>query len=286
MNQEKKSVPIDKEPPAVCPAPEKISAFLDGEEVFTPEEEAHFYSCVECQRLFRSYKNMGILLEDALKEEMKKLPGSERILAKVHEKLHKEYGVPLPEEEKGAVGTFSFVPLRYMAGAAAVFLFFVFAFLLVMQFERRDAGEPLLAENSVNSSLPVEKQQVRTFSSVDIDSLVPAATGERLFQFVSKDQPGKNPVLIPFQVKQLWLIPRGTTGKELEKILGTALRKNGKGWIFEKMTTRMNAVETVRSLGLRKYKLLTPVPPQPEDTRFIGTGKEKVQLHLTFLPEE
>ena len=288
MNQEKRSVE-----PGSCILPEKISAFLDGEEELSPAEEQHFHSCPECQKLFRSYRNMGMILAGALEEEVKKIPESERILEKVHERLFREYGVPYPESgKKKKEERILFRSIPHLVKVAAILLFLLFASLLILQFhkeenkdvprvaQRQDAAERL-PEEPAGEGLP------RMFSSVDIDSLVPVAASNSPIRFLPENQTGKNPVLIPFQVKQLWLFPgKKISVGSLEKMLGGKLTVNGKEYIYKGESTRAKTVELVRKLAEKKFKLLTPVPPQPEDIFFQGTGKEKVQLYITFLPEE
>lgn len=293
MKQEKKSVTMSEMPPGNCLAPEKISAFLDGEEEFTAEEEAHFYSCPACQKLFRSYRAMGGLFKDALEEEVKKLPDAARILEKVHEKLHKEYDVPYPANMVSSPAaerkTFLFtLSLQNFARVAAVFLFLLFSFLLLMQFREKDTPVLALGENeSAGETFRSQASPLATpFSSVDINSLIPVVSGRDSVRFLPQKESGaKSPVLIPFQVKQLWIRPHSAISRELEKLSGIPLRKNGKEWILKGEMTRKKVVELVKKLAGLKYKLLTPVAPQPEDTLFLGTGNEKVQLLLTFLPE-
>lgn len=101
------------------------------------------------------------------------------------------------------------------------------------------------------------------------------------------------------KVRQLWIYDRKQKLADVERTLRNVIGKLSIPWSSVKMNVspgstelkaffNINSYQTVllaRALKDAGYSLVSPVQPQPEQTHFIGTGREEIEYSLIFSPK-
>ena len=282
-----------------CLPAENLSAELDGEYHFSPEEQRHLEHCPRCRDLYESFR----VLDDAVTRSlMVKCPADAayRIRKNVNRRLDRL--APMNTHR----------PIRFTAFAArvaaAVILAAMAGYLIFIDNpysdELRDAADPApISTAAVKRTEPQKPElQAPLFpNGVDIRNLRLAAAGEgTAFRFT---EPAAVPVkaehaaLIPDAVKHIWLFDPAWKNGQTEKTFRSALERAGipldqvritpaskRGFRVNLQLTRRQTVLLTRLLNAAKLQLVSPVQPQPEQRLFAGTGEETVEYEAVLLP--
>lgn len=296
--------------PHGCLSPEKLSAQLDGEYVFSPEEEQHLAECRRCSDYYRSCKILNEKLSAALDVDC---PGNalERIRKSVADQTWKR------EKQQKRIIPFGKIVNVFLRTAATVLLVGCVSAILLRD---TPTGEDILAFLSFspetkqdkiviyppisNSSatLSVAPEPYKSFNKggIDIRQTRPVAAGEMLpIEFMGRKQSEKPEMvaLIQPQVKHVWLTASGMDPVTLEKDFREILNSlsiplnNVKLSVTPEGTLRVNAemnryqlVLLVRSLAARGLQLVSGVQPQPEQKLFSGSGREISEYEAVLMP--
>ena len=292
-----------------CLSPEDLSAALDGEHSFTPEELLHLEHCKKCKELYESYK----LLDDVLSHTLDiKCPAAsmKRIRQKVAYNTGR--GSSLPDEEKKG---FDFIAWGFRVAAMLV-LFGAAGYLIWKDYtstresKTSYADVPVSAPSSGGAELVpasagrgVLSGEPAVFGGVDIRDLNLISSGtSHATEFVDpaavqpRSATGRRVELIPKEVNHVWLYEPSLKASGMEKIFRSALEKaelplnrikfdlSKDGTLRADLElTRLQAVQLVRALASRKLMLLNSAQPQPEQRFFAGTGKEPVHYKVLFI---
>ena len=297
-----------------CLSPENLSAALDGEYAFTPEELSHLEHCKRCKDLYESYK----LLDDVLSHTLDiKCPASsmKRIQKKVAYSTNRSSSLP----EDGKKG-FDFVAWSFRV-AAMLALFSAAGYLLWKEYTagKRQPPDsyaqiPLSAPASAGGRAELAPTSSRggggrslsgetaALGSVDIRDLQLISSGTaHPLEFVdsaSVQRPaaGSRVETIPKEVHHVWIYDSSLQASAVEKIFRRALKKanlvlNGIKFDLSSDGTlradldlsRRQAVLLVRALAGEKLMLLNSAQPQPEQRLFAGTGREAVRYKVLLL---
>ena len=134
---------------------------------------------------------------------------------------------------------------------------------------------------------------------VDIGNTRFTATGDSVtFSDASLPQVERLARIEP-KVRQVWIYGKDGSPAGIERTLRTLCGKFGIPLSRVRMnvapgSSELNAVLQVtsyqaamlaRALKDAGYQLVSPAQPQPEQTRFIGTGREMVEYSLVFAPK-
>lgn len=280
-----------------CIAPENLSAWIDGEYELTPAERGHLEHCEHCSALRQSYLAMSDALRKALDVECPDDLGVRLVLG-VREKLEKE-----KEESSAPDGH------HYWAWTARIAAMLVLLGL-IGHFAFKDGGiagkrKPAPPEVVTVAPHPGEAQLqpasgVFLRGGVDIGNTRFTATDDPpvTFSDASLAQVEKLARIEP-KVRQVWIYDKGSSPADIERTLRTQCGKLGIPLSGVRMnvapgSSELNAVFQVtsyqaamlsRALKDAGYLLVSPAQPQPEQTRFIGTGREAVEYSLVFAPK-
>ena len=282
--------------PQKCLPAENLSAELDGEYVFTPEEQAHLQNCPRCRSLYESYR----VIDDAVTRSlMVNCPKSACV--RIREGVERELDRVAPRHEP-----IRFAPLA--AKIAAVIAIAALAGYLIFV----DTPYPVEpAETPIRPVPAVSTEEVRPGpaaqavseipAGVDIRNLQLTAAGDSLpVQFLepsSAKVKAEDVALIPDRVKHVWLAdPAWKTG-QLEKLLRSGLSEAGiplknvqinlsdkDGLRAKMLLTRRQAAVLTSCLAAHKLKLVSPDQPQPEQKLFAGTGNETLEYEAVMIP--
>ena len=278
-----------------CIAPENLSAWIDGEYELTPEEREHLEHCERCSSLRKSYQSVTDALKKALDVECPENL-SERLVLGVREKLKAES----PAFAAGAHHYWAWTA-RIAAMLVLLGLIGYFAFKDGGIAGRRIAARPevvTVAPRSGETQLrPVSGVALR--GGVDIANTRFTAAGDSVtFSDASLAQVEKLARIEP-KVRQVWIYGKDGSPAGIERTLRTLCGKFGIPLSRVRMnvapgSSELNAVLQVtsyqaamlaRALKESGYLLVSPAQPQPEQTRFIGTGRESVEYSLVFSPK-
>ena len=281
--------------PQKCLSAENLSAELDGEYVFSPEEQAHVQNCPRCRSLYESYR----VIDDAVTRSlMVNCPKSACV--RIREGVDRELDMLAPRHE----------PIRFAslaAKAAAVIVIAGLAGYLIFM-DNPYSGE--LAETEMRP-VPAVTAEVRPDTApqpvaenppgVDIRNLQLTATGDPLpVQFLEPSAAkvkAENVALIPNRVKHVWLVDPSWKSEQLEKLLRSGLSEAGiplknvqltlsekDGLRAKMLLTRLQAAVLTRFLAARSLALVSPDQPQPEQKLFAGTGNETLEYEAVMIP--
>ena len=280
-----------------CLTIENLSAELDGEYHFSPEEQQHLAHCGRCRNLYESFR----VVDDALTRSLAvncPRDAAYRIRKNVNRRLDRL--APMKEHR----------PIRFSAFAArvaaAVVLAAMAGYLIFIDnpyFESQpEPADPVPASASVQKVHPAEPETAPLLpGGVDIRNLRLAAAGEpAAFRFTEPDAASvkaENAAEIPAAVKHVWLFNPARKSGQIEKILRSALEKAGipldqvrigmtteHGLRVNLQLTRRQSVILTRLLAAEQFQLVSPVQPQPEQQLFAGTGEETVEFEAVLLP--
>lgn len=281
-----------------CISSANLSSFADGEYILNEQEKHHLQNCSFCQKTLEDFKKLSQALHDSLQEECP--PEFVNIMS---ERVQHLIRLEEKNNNKKKKRLFFSSGRTFVHAAAAIMLF---SFILFLLTDNGGDGFPenpeILSQEA--SAAPAVKNAVpagNTSSAsgkVDIRNIVPVSVSSDPVHFLvsTNDQAGKYPVHIGKEVHQLWLYDKkdvkesdiqklltGLAGKD--SVVKTPAGSSGK-ISFTITATRKKAVLLVRKLASEKFRLLSPVPPQPEQKYFYGTGDEKTILKLNFLPSK
>ena len=281
-----------------CISAENLSAELDGEYHFSPDEKVHLAHCDRCRSLYESYR----VIDDAVSRSLMvncPVPAAYRIRKNVNRKL--DQLAPMKSHE----------PIRFFAlaarVAAAVAIAVIAGYLIFID----NPYSSELAEDPVRPVTPVRTQagpeKTSGFAavypgSVDIRNLRLAAVGDSSpVRFMDQAEPevkASHVALIPDSVKHVWLYPSALKTGEIETLFRSALKTIGiplkdvkieltdSGSIRALVNlSRRQSVMLARLLAGAELQLISSGQPQPEQQLFAGTGDENVEYEAVFLPQ-
>ena len=274
-----------------CLSPEDLSAALDGEHSFTPEELLHLEHCKKCKELYESYK----LLDDVLSHTLDiKCPAAsmKRIRQKVAYNTGR--GSSLPDEEKKG---FDFIAWGFRVAAMLV-LFGAAGYLIWKDYTSTRESKTSYADVPVSAPSSGGAELVPASAGRGVLSGEPAVFGGvdiRDLNLISSGTSHATEFVDPAAVQ-----PRSATGRRVElipkEVNRSALEKaalplnrikfdlSKDGTLRADLElTRLQAVQLVRALASRKLMLLNSAQPQPEQRFFAGTGKEPVHYKVLFI---
>lgn len=120
----------------------------------------------------------------------------------------------------------------------------------------------------------------------------PVATGTPPPRFGAAEGMVK-PVAIPTTVRQIWISDQPTASGAkfalaaaacgIAQVVGTEVADGSGNHQVTITATRRQLVELVRKWAKDGQLLLSPIPPQPEQFLFSGTGEEPVQYCAVFV---
>jgi len=280
-----------------CISAENLSAELDGEYHFSPDEQAHLAHCDRCRSLYESYR----VIDDAVSRSLMvncPAPAAYRIRKKVNRKL--DQLAPMRSHE----------PIRFFALAArvaAVAAVAVMAGYLIFidnPYSSELADDPVRPVTPVRTKAGPEKiydSAAGYPGSVDIRNLRLAAAGDSgpvRFMNAEPEVKASHVALIPDSVKHVWLYPSACKTGEIETLFRSALKTIGIPLQNVKIDltdprsirasvnlSRRQSVMLTRLLAGQKLQLTSSVQPQPEQQLFAGTGDEHVEYEAVFLPQ-
>ncbi len=286
----------------VLPGPEclsigNLSAELDGEYHFSPEEQQHLAHCDRCRNLYESFR----VIDDAVSKSLAvncPRDAAYRIRKNVNRRL--DSLAPMNEHR----------PIRFSALVAKVAAAVVFAamagYLIFIDNPYFDnASEtpaPVPSAEVAKTPAPAEKELAPLLpGGIDIRNLRLAAAGEpAAFRFIEPaDVPVKaeNAAVIPPAVKHVWQFNSAWKTERTETLVRDALEKAGipldqvriavtseRGLRVNLQLTRQQCVLLTRLLAARQFQLVSPTQPQPEQRLFAGTGREPVEYEAVLLP--
>ena len=284
--------------PPKCLSVENLSAELDGEYVFSPEEQAHLQSCSRCRSLYESYRAISGAVSRSL---MVNCPKSASI------RIREGVGRELDRMASGHTHE----PIRFASLAvriAAVIVIAAVAGYLIFM----DSPYPVeTAETDMRPVPAVSTDEVRPDPAdqsirgnppgVDIRNLQLTAAGDSLpVQFLepsSAQVKAENVALIPKSVKHVWVSDPAWKSEQLEKLLRSGMSEAGvplknvrlalsekDGLRAKMLLTRRQAAVLTRFLAAHKLMLVSPDQPQPEQKLFAGTGNETVEYEAVMIP--
>ncbi len=277
----------------VCIAPENLSALIDGEYELTPEEREHLKHCRKCSALHQSYQivagAVGKSLDFKCPERL-----SERLVQGVREKLEQE------DRRKNA-GHQHFLAWTARIAAMLVLLGLIgyFAFKdggAVSQHKRVQPEEIVVAPGGSDA----EWRPAPSNYGIDITNTRLAATDAPPVKFsdAAVTQVEKVARIEP-KVRQVWIYDRKQKLADVERALRSVIGNLNIPWSSVRMdivpgSTELKAFFNIssyqavllsRALKDAGYSLISPAQPQPEQTHFIGTGREEIEYSLIFSPK-
>ena len=302
MNEKEKIAP-DHTPFRIqdCISAENLSAELDGEYHFSREEQDHLDHCPRCRNLYDSYR----VVDDALSRTlMTNCPPAAAY--RIRKKVNRRLDQLAPMHSHGPI-RFSALAAR-VAAAAAIAVMAGYLIFIDNPFSNELAVDPAASDpvRTVNTAKAEPEKSPAPADgypgSVDIRNLRLAAAGDSgSIRFMN---PAESPVkaqhvaLIPDSVKHIWLYDPGLKSEQAEAFFRSALKETdiplknvrieltGNNSIRVGMNlTRRQAVMLVRLLSERKFQLISPVQPQPEQQLFAGTGDETAEYEAVLLPK-
>lgn len=282
-----------------CIPAENLSAELDGEYHFTPDEQAHLEHCPRCRMLYESYR----VIDDAVTRSLSvncPRQAACRIRKNVNRKLDELAPMRAHEHIR-----FSALAARV---AAAVVIAAMAGYLIFIDNpysgeleDRPDPRQSQKVSSETHSSTPETEPSPLFPGGVDVRNLRLAATGNnhsvRFMDPAAASVKAEHVALIPETLKQVWIFDPEWKAEQMEKQFRTALGKAeiplrkiklevaGNGTL--RMYSRLSRYQTVmltRFLAEQQFQLMTPGQPQPEQKLFAGTGREAVQYEAVFLP--
>ena len=279
-----------------CISVENLSAELDGEYHFSPDEQVHLAHCPRCRKLYESYR----IVDDAVTRSLGvncPRAACNRIRKNVNRRL--DQLAPMSAHE----------PIRFSALVARVAAVAVIAamagYLIFIDNPYSDELEKVCPQPSASAEVRPEQPAAdfpNGFSGgVDVRNLRLAATGDspsiRFLESAAAPVKAENAVLIPNAVKHVWLFDPSWKADSVEKLFRSAVEKSNiplqnvrispaeEGAFRARLTlSRYQSVMLTRQLALRNFQLISPVQPQPEQKLFAGTGRETVEYEAVFLP--
>ena len=280
-----------------CIAPENLSAWIDGEYELTPEEREHLEHCERCSSLRKSYQSVTDALKKALDVECPENL-AERLVLGVREKLKAES----PAFSAGAHHYWAWTArIAAMLVLLGLIGYFVYQDDGIAGRKKNKNTEPevvTVAPRAGETQLrPVPGVSFR--GGVDIGNTRFTATGDSVtFSDASLPQVERLARIEP-KVRQVWIYGKDGSPAGIERTLRTLCGKFGIPLSRVRMnvapgSSELNAVLQVtsyqaamlaRALKDAGYQLVSPAQPQPEQTRFIGTGREMVEYSLVFAPK-
>jgi len=294
-NDSRKPKPVQALPGPECLSVENLSAELDGEYQFSPEEQQHLAHCDRCRNLYESYRVVDDALSRAL---MVNCPhdAAFRIRKGVNRRLDRM--APMKEHR----------PIRFSAFAAKVAAIVVFAamagYLIFIDnpyFDDTPEMPGPAASAAAEKNIAAGKEPVPLYpDGVDIRNLRLAAAGEpAAFRFTMPSAAAvkaEHAAEIPEAVKHVWLFNSAGKTETFEKPLRNALETAGipldqvriavtpeRGLRVNLQLTRRQCVMLTRQLA-QQFQLVSPTQPQPEQRLFAGTGEELVEYEAVLLP--
>jgi len=282
--------------PQGCLSAENLSAELDGEYTFSPEEEAHLKHCARCRNLYASYR----VIDDAVSRSlMVNCPKSAGI--RIRKRVNRSLDMLAPMREHR--------PIRFAALAARVAAVVALAAMAgyLIFIDNPYGGElaedtrPLPSAAAKRPFEPMPETSSVSPAGVDIRNLQLTAAGDpvpvRFLEPSSAALKAEHVAVIPDQVKHVWLFDPAWKAEQLENLLraGMAesgiplkdvqLKFNGPDEVRGRMQlTRGQTVVLTRFLAGRGLQLVSPVQPQPEQKLFAGTGREPVEYEAVLIP--
>lgn len=275
---------------SACLSAEKLSAELDGEYHFSPEEKAHLKQCPKCRGLHESYRLLDDAVSNALSAEC---PAA--AARRIRKNVRRQLGLQEPEQFRPAAWFNT-----WQARAAAIAVSGAAAgYLLLSVFSASPENHPaeVIARTPEKTALPMTYSG---FGGVDMRHLRLATAGDTpAIRFTGKepDVKAERIVTIPNSVKHVWLTDPAWSPEKTEKTFRTAMEKAGiplngitlaklpdRGMRVTMNPTRYQLVMLTRYLAENGLSLISPSQPQPEQRLFAGTGKEKVSCEIVMIP--
>ncbi|MBQ9336545.1 MAG: zf-HC2 domain-containing protein [Lentisphaeria bacterium] len=288
---------VSAKPSGWCIRPENLSAELDGEYEFSPEERAHLEQCPRCRGLYASYR----LIDDAVSKVMT-VDCSAVAARRIRKNVDRELDRTEPERKHGPI---SFYSIAAKVAAAAVIAVTAFYLVFMDTSDPDDSDEPA-------AELPTRELAVRTPekdgakpvsgslpAGVDVSHIrLSAVGGDPGFRFTdpaAENRAGQIGV-IPEAVKHVWLTDPGWETARTERVFRSCLRQAGipldpvrvklspDGSLRAVMKiSRYAAADLTCRLAAEGLQLVSKVQPQPEQSLFAGSGREPVEYEAVFL---
>ena len=287
--------PISAARPGGCISPENLSAEIDGEYAFTPEERAHLEQCSRCRDLYASYR----VIDDAVSRVMT-VNCSSAAAARIRKNVNRELDQLAPMRSHEHIRFYA-LAARVAAGVVIAAMAFYLIFIdTPYPDDLADSDEPPRAVSAVRP----EKSPAKPVSSglpagVDVGHLQLSSAGAPT-EFRFTDPAGENRAgqvgVIPGAVKHVWLTDPSWEIGQTERVFRSSLQKAGipldsvrvklspDGSLRADMTiTRYAAANLTRRLAAEGLQLVSQVQPQPEQRLFAGTGREPVEYEAVFM---
>ena len=295
MKEKVSKFPENPFPARPCIPAENLSAELDGEYHFSPEERDHLAHCNRCRSLYESYR----VIDDAVSRSLTvNCPSA--AAARIRKQVNRRLDSLAPMQAHG--------PIRFSALAARVAAVLVIAVMVgyLILIDNPYSGElekpvrPLPAASQEVRPEPSSSDPAGLSASVDVRRLQLTAAGSDSVRFMD---PASAPVkadhiaVIPPEVKQVWIYEPSWKDGRLEKLFRTVLELSGIPlknvrieWTGSSVLragmnlNRRQAAVLNRQLAGAGLQLISSVQPQPEQKLFAGTGLEAVAYEAVFIP--
>ncbi len=269
-----------------CISHERLSAFFDGEEILSINEQAHMQVCNECRDKLGHFKHINSCINTALD---KACPDdiTERVMKGVKEKLRIHEGIDYDYEKQKSIHRRTDASMWFARVAALVAFACLLSYFVFMSGNRR-TGTDIASNKRTGTGIPAELAGNNDFGSVkysDVSKISFVGSGTV--------QETESPAKIDSSVKHVWItkLQEADTALKLREMLALDGVKNdsvsvkqekGVVTVSGEMTARQTAqfVRMCRSAGC---SLLSPQQPQPEQSHFTGTGTEPVFYEAQFV---
>lgn len=284
-----------------CISASNLSAELDGEYHFSPDEKAHLEHCPRCRNLYDSYR----ILDDAVSRAlMTNCPPA--AVYRIRKKVNRRLDQMAPMHSHGPI-RFSALAAR-VAAVAAIVVMAGYLIFIDNPFSNELAVDPTASDPARTADTAKNEPEKSPAPAdgypggVDIRNLRLAAAGDSSpVRFMNQTEPevrARHVALIPDSVKHVWLYNPAFKPGQIGNLFRSALGntgiplKNVKIELTDRNAiraavnlSRRQSVILTRLLAGQKLQLTSPVQPQPEQQLFAGTGDENVEYEAVFLPQ-
>lgn len=279
-----------------CPPRAELSAFCDD----CPAQEStapHVAGCPECAGVVEAYRRIGRMIADSARE----LPDMDALNKRICAAIRVERARP---------PGFRQIFFSRLGKVAAVLMVGALTGVTGLHIGQRIwpggddapeslAGPPSTGGGGKTAALPDLPYytgldfSLRNANSIPIQSLAAANYGDDAPVFAAVKGAARPLVYadIEPQVRQVWVMPEtGFSASELQdflrrqEIVNSSLERSSRGTlVLHAVLTKEQLVKLVRFLDSRRFDLLSPAAPQPEQKYFLGKPADMVGYTAEFV---
>ena len=260
-----------------CPSREQLSAYFDRESKHPEIIEKHLKQCPACRAYLETLSKIEYSMKHAIRQET----GSD---AEISKRILK--GVQSSIRKKEQPSFTRFFPKPVVWRAAVLLMLGCSVGYLLWEEMRETKMEKQKENNPVQNSATVPAALTSTGRAVQVEELEEinfvADTSNTVFA------EGKAPVAIKSYVKHCWEV-----SEKAEPVLADILKKSGiqskmltkneDGWLLKVSMTKMQAAQFVKACSEAGFQLMSPEPPQPDQSFFTGQADDVIKYSADFI---